>query len=140
MQNDFSGAAQHAQQHAGSSADAGMFQNALGQLNGSGGHGNIDEDDAIRQHQAMYGGGGGQSAGPASSGAVGSAAAMQALKMFSGGGGSSGGNYGSGSMGGGGQNQFIGMAMAQASKLFDQQSSQGNIVSTSQCCTGDMHC
>jgi hypothetical protein len=44
---------------------------------------------------------------------------MQALKMFTGG--SSGG-----SSGGGGQNQFIGMAMAQASKLFDQQSASGN--------------
>jgi hypothetical protein len=43
---------------------------------------------------------------------------MQALKMFSGGQG--------GSSGGGSQNQFIGMAMAQASQLFDQQSAAGN--------------
>jgi hypothetical protein len=44
---------------------------------------------------------------------------MQALKMFSGG-------QGGGSSGGGSQNQFIGMAMAQASQLFDQQSAAGN--------------
>ena len=36
---------------------------------------------------------------------------------------------GSGSMGGGAsQNGFIGMAMGQASKLFDQQSQNGNLV------------
>lgn len=47
---------------------------------------------------------------------------MQALKMFSGGssGGSSGGH-------GGAQNQFVGMAMGQAAKLFDQQSANGNV-------------
>jgi hypothetical protein len=45
---------------------------------------------------------------------------MQALKMFSSGQG--GGSSGSG----GGQNAFVGMAMGQAAKLFDQQSAQGN--------------
>ncbi|KAL9099629.1 MAG: hypothetical protein Q9187_009472 [Circinaria calcarea] len=46
---------------------------------------------------------------------------MQALKMFSGG-------AGQGGMGGGNsQNQFIGMAMAEAGKLFDQQSAQGKV-------------
>lgn len=49
---------------------------------------------------------------------MGSAAAMQALKMFQG-----------GSSGGGSQSDFIGMAMSQASKLFDSQSSQGNVAS-----------
>jgi hypothetical protein len=53
---------------------------------------------------------------------MGAAAAMQALKMFTGGGG------GGGNQGKGGQNEFIGMAMGQAAKLFDQQSSQGNTV------------
>jgi hypothetical protein len=48
---------------------------------------------------------------------------MQALKMFSGGGGSSG------SAGQGGQSQFIGIAMAQAAKLFDKQAASGNTVS-----------
>jgi hypothetical protein len=53
---------------------------------------------------------------------MGAAAAMQALKMFSGGG---SGNSQSGNS----QNAFVGMAMAQASKLFDQQSASGNVAS-----------
>jgi len=51
---------------------------------------------------------------------MGSAAAMQALKMFTGG---QSGN----SAGGNSQNAFIGMAMGQASKLFDSQASAGNV-------------
>lgn len=49
---------------------------------------------------------------------------MQAMKMFQGG-------QGSGNSGGGGQAQMISMAMQEASKLFDKQSSQGNVASTS---------
>jgi hypothetical protein len=47
---------------------------------------------------------------------------LAALKMFNGGGsgGSSGGNS---------QNAFVGMAMGEASKLFDSQSSAGNVAS-----------
>lgn len=52
---------------------------------------------------------------------MGSAAAMQALKMFSGG--QSGGNQS--------QSAFIGLAMSEASKLFDQKSSQGKVASGS---------
>lgn len=50
-----------------------------------------------------------------------SAAAMQALKMFTGG--------SSGSSSGSSQNAFMGSAMAQAAKLFDQQSASGNVQS-----------
>lgn len=46
---------------------------------------------------------------------------MQAFKMFQGGGGG----------GGGGQAQMISMAMQEASKLFDNQSSQGNLAGES---------
>lgn len=53
---------------------------------------------------------------------MGSAAAMQALKMFSGG---QSGNTHEGNS----QNAFVGMAMGQASKLFDQQSANGNVES-----------
>lgn len=107
----------HAQQHAGNSGDQGMFQNALSSLQGQQHQqgGNIDEEDAVRQHQQMYGGG--QSGQQVGSGAMGSAAAMQALKMFTGG---QGGQAQGGQ--GGSQNQFIGMAMAQASKLFGKSS------------------
>jgi hypothetical protein len=49
---------------------------------------------------------------------------MQALKMFTGG--QQMGQVASG--GGGAQNAFVGMAMGEAAKLFDQQSAQGNTV------------
>lgn len=49
---------------------------------------------------------------------------MQALKQFTGGQGMA--QVASG--GGGPQNAFIGMAMGEAAKLFDQQSAQGNTV------------
>jgi hypothetical protein len=49
---------------------------------------------------------------------MGAAAAMQALKMFSSG--QAGGQSQS-------QSQFIGLAMGEASKLFDQQASQGKV-------------
>lgn len=50
---------------------------------------------------------------------MGNAAAMQAMKMFTGGGSSSG----SGST----QSELIGLAMSEASKLFEQQSSAGKV-------------
>jgi hypothetical protein len=65
------------------------------------------------------------------------------LQMFTGGGGGGGGGRGGGGAGGlaalmggggggggggaGGQNAFLGMAMGEAGKLFDQQSAQGNV-------------
>jgi len=144
--DEFSGAMHHAEQHAGSSGDSSLFSNALGFLSNNKqniGNSDLDEQQAVRAHQAMYGGGGGGGGGygggmggqgggqPHSAETVGAGAAMQALKMFTGGGGG-GGQGGQGGMGsqggGGGQSQFVGMAMAQASKLFDQQSAQGNVV------------
>jgi len=78
----------------------------------------VDEDDAIKQHGRFYGDGGSNE--QASSNNVGAAAAMQAAKMF---------NSGSNEQASGGQNKLIGMAMAQAAQLFDQQQSQGKTVS-----------
>lgn len=49
---------------------------------------------------------------------------MQALKMFI----AKEGGQASGGSGAGSQNQFIGMAMGQAAKLFDQQNAAGNTV------------
>jgi hypothetical protein len=49
---------------------------------------------------------------------MGMAGAMQALKMF---------NSGSGQGTSTSQNTFVAMAMAEASKLFDQQSNKGNV-------------
>lgn len=119
--DDFSGAAQHAQSHSGSSGDSDLFSSALGLLGGKKSKlqdEDVDEDDAVKQHQKFYGGQ--DHGGEASSGSVGTAAAMQALKMFTG---------GKEDHGKGGQNQFIGMAMGQAAQLFDEQSGKGNTAS-----------
>ncbi|KAF2857689.1 hypothetical protein K470DRAFT_203417, partial [Piedraia hortae CBS 480.64] len=124
--NNFSGAAEQASHHAGSSGDSSLFSSALSMLTGSNKPKNdhFDEQDAIRQHQNFYGNGGGNNQS-ANSGNLGSAAAMQALKMFN----NQGGNNNNKSGGGDMQSQFIGMAMGQAAKLFDQQHSQGNVQS-----------
>ncbi|KAF8481993.1 hypothetical protein DFH94DRAFT_416803 [Russula ochroleuca] len=75
----------------------------------------IDEDAAQDAHRQVYEQG--SSGLPASS--VGSAAALQAFKKFTSGGGGGGGG------GGGSQTQLISMAMAEASKLFDQHGGGG---------------
>lgn len=82
----------------------------------------IDEQHAIRSHQALYGDA--SEAGHHDSGSVGAGAALQALKMFlAGEGGSEGGGFD--------QNKLIGMAMAQAGKLWDEKEAQGaSMVST----------
>lgn len=122
--NEFDGALSHAQHHSGGGqGDEGLFGSALSFLNGKKhevDQEDLDEQGAVQAHQAAYGGG-----GQHSSETLGQGAAMQALKMFTSGEG--GGHQGGG--GGGGQNAFIGMAMGQASKLFDEKSSQGNVVS-----------
>lgn len=78
----------------------------------------VDEDDAVKQHEKFYGNGQGDE--QASSNNVGAAAAMHALKNF---------NGSSNEDAKGGQNKFIGMAMGQAASLFDKQQSQGKTVS-----------
>ncbi|KAI4158349.1 MAG: hypothetical protein LQ342_007518 [Letrouitia transgressa] len=118
--NEFDGAISHAQHHSGGGqGDESLFSSALGFLNGKKHEvdkEDLDEQGAVQAHQAAYGAG-----GQHSSETLGQGAAMQALKMFTSG--ESGGHQG----GGGGQNAFIGMAMGQASKLFDEKSSQGNV-------------
>ncbi len=91
----------------------------------------LDEQSAVQAHQQMYGGGGGGEGRQQqhNSESMGAGAAMQALKMFSGGGDQGQQHHQQGEGGGGGQNAFIGMAMGQASKLFDEQKQQGNVVS-----------
>lgn len=73
---------------------------------------------AVSHHKKFFGGE--DDGAEADAPSMGNAAAMQALKMFSGGGGSSSG---------GGQSEFIGLAMSEASKLFEQQSSAGRVSS-----------
>lgn len=76
---------------------------------------------AVNQHKKLYGGEDDGSTEHDSS-SMGNAAALQALKMFTGGGGG-GGSAGSS------KSEFIGLAMAEASKLFEQQSAAGKVSS-----------
>ncbi|KAF7506625.1 hypothetical protein GJ744_011557 [Endocarpon pusillum] len=122
-------AIKHARQH-GNEEDGNLFSQAMSFL----GHKKDDDDDdddeineqkMVGAHQQLYGN---QSThGPQDSKSLGAGAVMQALKMFTGGGAGAGGM---GSQGGGNsQSQFIGMAMAQAGRLYDQQNGQGNVAS-----------
>ena len=120
--DDFSSAARHASaHHDGGNSD--LFSNAMSFIQGRGssaGQGDIDEQHAVNAHQAMYGGGSDQGQ-THDSNTVGTGAAMQALKMFTGGGSSDGGMD---------KNKLMGMAMAQAGKLWDEKEGNGaNMVS-----------
>ncbi|KAI1567568.1 Arylsulfotransferase protein [Pyrenophora tritici-repentis] len=117
--DDFSGAAHHATSEAGNSGDSSLFTSVLGMLTSDKDklkHDDVDEDDAVKQHEKFYGNGSQGGSEQASSNNVGAAAAMQAMKMF---------NSGSQEDAKGGQNKFIGMAMGQAAQLFDKQQSEG---------------
>lgn len=130
--DDYQGALSHAQQHnGGSPEESNIFTNALGFLAGNKhnfANENIDEHQAINAHQAIYGESQHhQQHQQHGSETLGAGAALQALKLFTGGG---AGTEGHGSHGGGNsQNKLIGLAMAQASSLFDQQSKHGKVVS-----------
>jgi hypothetical protein len=86
----------------------------------------IDEEKAVGAHQVLYGEGGG-SGHTHDADSLGAGAAVQALKMFLAGEGSHGGGAGAGA-GNHDQNKLIGIAMAQAGKLWDQQNQQGKTV------------
>ncbi|KAG6038078.1 hypothetical protein E4U41_004587 [Claviceps citrina] len=107
-----------AQQHAaGSAGGSDLFANvvnAVGQTWDRIQTEDMDEQDAIKQHQHAY-----QNDGKEDSSTLGTAAAMQALKTFT----QSGNVAGSAS----GQGAFLGMAMAEASKLFDDKAAQGKV-------------
>ncbi|EEP77855.1 predicted protein [Uncinocarpus reesii 1704] len=81
----------------------------------------------VGAHQALYGGqheGGDR--GKVDADFLGSGAALQALKMFSSGEGRQS------QSGGHDQNKLIGLAMAQAGKLWDQQNQQGQVATDKQ--------
>ncbi len=153
--DDLRGAKQHARSYGGSDRDDddALYDNAVGYLSSNrsrigSGSADLDEREAVRAHRAMYGGGSGGDYGSGSGGygsgsgggyghggqggqgqysaeMMGAGAAMQALKVYSGG---QGQGQGQGQRQGQSQGQFVGLAMAQAGKLFDQQSAQGNVV------------
>ncbi|KAK2030192.1 hypothetical protein LX32DRAFT_638388 [Colletotrichum zoysiae] len=117
--DDYSHAASEASRHAGSHGDKDLFSSVLSaltqkktQLRNE----DIDEDDAVKKHKKFFGDDDDDE--KADDKGLGAAAAMQALKMFS-----------SGETGGQKQSQggFAGLAMAEASRLFDQRQSQGKV-------------
>ncbi|KAK1969421.1 hypothetical protein LZ32DRAFT_410621 [Colletotrichum eremochloae] len=117
--DDYRHAANEASRHAGSHGDKDLFSSVLGaltqkktQLRDE----DIDEDDAVKKHKKFFGDDDDDE--KADDKGLGAAAAMQALKMFS-----------SGETGGQKQSQggFAGLAMAEASRLFDQRQSQGKV-------------
>jgi hypothetical protein len=109
----------------GNDEDGNIFSQAMSFL-GQNKHSNedVNEQQMIGAHQQLYGNQ--SSSRPHDANTLGAGAAMQALKMFTGGG-AGGGEMGSHGPGNNSQSQFIGMAMAQAGKVFDQQNGQGNV-------------
>jgi hypothetical protein len=118
--DDFSSAAQHAQSH--HSEDSSLFNSALSFLNDRKGQFQdpsrieVDEQHAVQAHNAMYNNGGDEQGRSHDSSTVGAGAAMQALKMFTSGGSSDGGMD---------KNKLIGLAMAQAGKLWEEKQGAG---------------
>ncbi|KAF7555054.1 hypothetical protein G7046_g6643 [Stylonectria norvegica] len=113
---DFDTAKDAANQHSGSSGNNDMFSNilnAVGQKQGKLANEDIDEEDAVRKHQKTYNDDDDENSTTESS--LGTAAAMQALKLF---------NKGET---GGSQSAYLGLAMSEASKLFDNKSAQGKV-------------
>ncbi|KAI2783625.1 hypothetical protein F4815DRAFT_457286 [Daldinia loculata] len=123
--DDFRGAAEHATRHAGSSGNRDLFSSLLGALTQkkqSLADEDVDEDDAVKQHKRFFEGD--DDDNEADDKSLGSAAAMQALKLFTSGQSESAQESSS-------QSAFVGLAMAEASKLFDQKASQGKVSSDS---------
>ncbi|KAI1905769.1 hypothetical protein LOZ12_006620 [Ophidiomyces ophidiicola] len=114
--------------------DAGFFKKAvsfLSQNKESLGKEDIDEQKVVGAHQALYGDGGNPQADrKLDADFLGNGAALQALKMFMGGEDKQKSSSGGG--GAGDQNKLIGLAMAQAGKLWDQQNKQGNVATDKQ--------
>lgn len=118
--DDFTGAAEHATRNAGGSGGdlfSSVIGNFLGKKNQLANE-EVDEQAAVNQHKKLYGGEDDGSTEHDSS-SMGNAAALQALKMFTGGDSSAGSS----------KSEFIGLAMAEASKLFEQQSAAGKVSS-----------
>ncbi|KAK1702901.1 hypothetical protein BDP67DRAFT_585014 [Colletotrichum lupini] len=118
-EDDYRHAANEASRHAGSHGDTDLFSSVLGALTQKKGqlrNEDIDEDEAVNKHKKYFGDDDDDE--KADDKGLGAAAAMQALKMFS-----------SGQTGGQKQSQggFAGLAMAEASRLFDQRQSQGKV-------------
>ncbi|KAH6609211.1 hypothetical protein Trco_002557 [Trichoderma cornu-damae] len=109
---------QQASQHAGSSGNSDIFSsiiNSIGQKKSHLANGEIDEQETIRKHKQSYE----QDADNLDSSSLGAAAALQALKKFTQG--ETGSNQSQGA--------FLGLAMSEASKLFDSKAANGKVSS-----------
>ncbi|KAL7786293.1 hypothetical protein V8C37DRAFT_412574 [Trichoderma ceciliae] len=115
---DLRTAHQQASQHAGSSGNSDIFSGVINSISQKKSHlanSDIDEQEALRQHKQTYE----QDNDNLDSNSLGSAAALQALKKFTQG--ETGGNQSQGA--------FLGLAMSEASKLFDSKSANGKVSS-----------
>ncbi|KAL2831736.1 hypothetical protein BDW59DRAFT_124207 [Aspergillus cavernicola] len=115
--DDLNHAVSHASAHASSNEDSSLFSQALSfvkERNSQGSYNDdVDEDHVVNSHKRYEEGGNNMDSRD-----LGAGAAMQALKMF---------NSGSGENTGGGKdkNAFIGMAMAQAGKMWEEKAGKG---------------
>lgn len=112
--------------------DASIFKRALGFLSENKDRFNrhddddVDEQQIVGAHKALYGNDNVPDR-KLDANFLGGGAAVQALKMFTSGEGRQN------DKGAGDQNKLIGLAMAQAGKLWEQQNSQGKVVRINQC-------
>jgi hypothetical protein len=120
--DDFNPAVRYAESHANTS-DPSLFTSALSFLNENkhrlSNDNDINEQEMIHAHKSLYGGG--ESERRHDSNSVGAGAAMQALKMFT--------SSSEGEKSGMDKNAFIGLAMAQAKKMFEEKEAKGEVVS-----------
>ncbi|KAL4925506.1 uncharacterized protein BDV17DRAFT_294402 [Aspergillus undulatus] len=116
--DDLNPALSHASAHSSSSGDSSLFSSALQFIKERKNAGNIDNDDIDEEHAVNAHRRYEQGDGNMDSKDLGAGAALQALKLF---------NSGSGQETGGGQdkNAFIGMAMAQAERMWEEKNGKG---------------
>ncbi|KAL2837067.1 hypothetical protein BJY01DRAFT_251672 [Aspergillus pseudoustus] len=112
--DNLNGAASHAASH--SSEDSSLFSQALNfvkERKGNYNDADVDEEHVVNSHKRYEEGG-----NTMDSRDLGAGAALQALKLF---------NQGSGAEAGGGKdkNAFIGLAMAQASRMWEEKAGKG---------------
>ncbi|GIJ90626.1 hypothetical protein Asppvi_009587 [Aspergillus pseudoviridinutans] len=116
---EFNPAVRYAESHANTS-DNSLFTSALSFLNENkhrlSADDDINEQEMIHAHQSLYGG---ESDRRHDSNSVGAGAAMQALKLFT--------TSSEGEKSGMDKNAFIGLAMAQAKKIFEEKEASGQV-------------
>ncbi|KAM5371683.1 hypothetical protein ACJZ2D_007848 [Fusarium nematophilum] len=117
---DLDDAKEEAAKNAGSSGDRDFFSSivgSLGQKQDKLANEDLDEEDAIKKHKKTYE----DDDDDDDEKGMGTAAALQALKLF---------NKGETQSSSSSQSAFLGLAMAEASKLFDDKASKGKVSSS----------